>query len=251
MTLKSDSIAILGAGYVGRALAARHPKSLVTHRQPPDPTQGMEPGQPFHRFKLEEPATWAGLPLAGRIVVWTFPAMPLPLVQRFYQGHVKEAAALIVLGSTSAYKVEHPGQLVTEATPLDMTQPRVAGEEWLRQQGATILQLAGIFGPGREPLGWLQRGRIRSGCKLVNLIHVDDIVAAIEAIAERPQPGLRINVSNGQPLMWNELVAGFQRSGELPGEFELRQIEPGLDSKQIANERLRALMPGYAFRTPI
>lgn len=235
---------ILGAGYVGRSLQAAHADAVATHR----------PGTPLGPrelpFDLTQPASWLGLPTAGADVVWTFPARPIDQVEAFYYAKLAACRTLIVLGSTSAYRVTTPDELVTEETALDLTQPRVQGEEWLRARGATILQLAGIFGPGRRPLTWLQKGLIKNGRKTVNLIHVDDIVAAVEACRRTPQPGERINVSNGHAPAWRALVAHYRATGELPADFSLPEADPGLENKRVANEKLRSLLPGHIFLTP-
>jgi nucleoside-diphosphate-sugar epimerase len=235
---------ILGAGYVGSALKAELPDAIVTHR----PGKPLAPGE--HPFLLEEPDTWGALPTPGADVVWTFPARPLDLVQKFHREKLGEARSVLVLGSTSAYLTRSPDETVSESTPLDLTQERVAGEEWLREQGAMVLQLAGIFGPNRHPLQWLRKGLIKNGRKRVNLIHVDDIVLAIQALVKTPQPGVRINLANGLAPRWNELVEQFKRQGELPPDFSLAQTESGGDSKFVANERLRALLPGHPLLHP-
>lgn len=238
---------ILGAGYVGQALLRLFPAAHATRRQP-------SPLARTQVFDLQQPGTWGNPPLAGRPVVWTFPAEPLAAVQAFHDAYLKHAGSLIVLGSTSAYLVqesaESPVVTVTEQTPLDMAQPRVQGEEWLRRQGATVLQLAGIFGPGREPAGWLQRGLIRDGAKVVNLIHVDDIVRVVAHLLDHPLPGERINVANGEPLPWRELLARLKRDGRAPTDLMLGETGPGVRGKRVDNHRLRVLLPGYDFIRP-
>ena len=247
MSNHHSPITILGAGYVGQALRRQLPDAEATHRQPsPEPLT--------HAFQLEDAATWPHVPLAGRTVVWTFPAQPLEQVQGLYEAHLKDAAGLIVLGSTSAYQVPEAAAntvvTVDETTPLDLTRPRVQGEEWLRQQGATVLQLAGIFGPDREPADWLRRGRIKDGAKIVNLIHVDDTVALIIHLLAHPLPGKRINVSNGKPIVWRELAAQFQREGKIPGDLVLSESIPGQWGKRIDNGELRRLLPHFRFIQP-
>lgn len=238
-------LTVLGAGYVGGALLRRFPAAAATRRRP---QEGL------HVFDLEDEASWRNPPLAGRHVVWTFPAEPVDRVRAFHRACLGEAASLIVLGSTSAYLLspedEADARLIDEHAPLDLGAPRVQGEEWLRGQGATVLQLAGIFGPGREPEGWLRRGRIRDGAKLVNLIHVDDILAAIARLLEQPLPGERINAANGEPLAWRELAERFRRSGRLPADWTLPESGPGTYGKRVDNRRLHALLPGRDFLRP-
>lgn len=235
---------ILGAGYVGRALKAAAPGAVATHR----PGHVLAPGE--LAFALEDEATWAALPAHGADVVWTFPAAPLPLVERFFERKLQEVRTLSVLGSTSAYVTAAPDELVTEESPLDLAQPRVAGEEWLRRRGAVVLQLAGIHGPGREALGWVRRGLIKNGRKRVNLIHVDDIVAAIQAVQARAPRGERINVADGESQPWNDVITRAVSSGALPPGFALPQLTPDASSKRVSNGRLLELLPGHRFQTP-
>jgi hypothetical protein len=238
-------ITILGAGYVGSALLRSFPSAGATHRSPASQSRRF-------RFDLDDPSTWRNPPLVGRTVIWTFPATPPDRVRSFHDRYLRDARGLIVLGSTSAYLTAENDAVaeVDEHAPLDMTQPRVQGEEWLRTQGATVLQLAGIFGPGREPDGWLRRGRIRDGAKLVNLIHVDDIVAVIAHLVADPAPGERINVANGEPIAWRDLAARFRADGRIPADFALPESGPLEFGKRIDNRRLRELLPGHIFRTP-
>jgi nucleoside-diphosphate-sugar epimerase len=246
-SVTTRGLTILGAGHVGRHLLQRFPDADVTHRQPSAGARSRE-------FRLDDRATWRSPPLAGRSVVWTFPAEPLELVAAFHDACLRQVSGLIVLGSTSAYRtVQRAGQsvvTVSEESPLDPDSPRVAGEEWLRSRGATVLQLAGIVGPGRRPEDWLLRRRITDGGKLVNLVHVEDIVAVIAHLLEHPQPGRRINVANGHTVAWRELVERFRRAGTLPAEFELPADPPGERGKLVDTRLLRSLLPDHEFRVP-
>lgn len=180
--------------------------------------------------------------------MWTFPAAPVEVALRFREERIPRSANLIVLGSTSAYRTSETDQWIDESAPLDLSQARVEGEERLRETGATVLHLAGIWDAARDPLRWLTEGRIKNGRKYVNLAHTDDIVAAIEAALLTPRPGERINVSDGEPRRWSEHVERLVASGRLPPTFRLPEADPGVDSKRISNDRLRALLPaGYTF----
>jgi len=242
---KNTALTILGAGYVGQALLRRFPAAAATRRQAMPPALA---------FDLRDPVSWNNPPLANHTVVWTFPAEPPALVQAFSAARLQDAAGLIVLGSTSAYRVpdaaDSPPVSVTEASPLDLNQPRVQGEEWLRERGATVLRLAGIFGPGREPVGWLRKGLIKDGAKLVNLIHVDDIVAVIAELLAHPRPGERINVADGEPVSWRELAARFRRDGRIPPDFTLPESRPGEYGKRVDTGRLCRILPSHRFLHP-
>ena len=243
----ATSITILGAGYVGRALLARFPHADATHRQ-----RSAQPRT--HEFDLEDPPSWGNPPLHGRHVIWTFPAAPLARVRQFHEAHLQQAAGLIVLGSTSAYRlaVSDADAVATidESAALDLEQPRVRGEEWLRAKGATVLQLAGIFGPGREPVDWLRSGRITDGARLVNLIHVEDIVGVVAHLLAQPMPGQRLNLANGEPLAWRELAARWKRQGTVPADLVLPSSRAGEYGKRVDVTRLQALLPEHRFRQP-
>lgn len=235
---------ILGAGYTGAALLRRFPRAAATHRAARDGA---------FAFTLEDEASWRNPPLAGRHVVWTFPAAPLPLVQAFHEACLRDAANLIVFGSTSGYLLEDDAgiPLLDEDAALDLRLPRVQGEEWLRARGATVLRLAGIFGPGREPADWLRRGLIRDGARLVNLIQVEDIVALVARLFEHPAPGAHINVAGGEALAWRDLAARLQERGELSPDWSFPETgAAAVHGKRIDNRRLRGLLPGHVFRQP-
>ena len=222
----ADPALILGSGYVGRRLAAALP-GVCTRRL-------AEAGPATLVFDLADDTTWAALPAPG-VVVWTFPAGPLAAVERFHAAYLHRARQVIVLGSASCYRVPAPDAWVDEDAPLDSARPRVAGEEFLRARGATVLALALIWGPDRSPAGWLRAGRIANGRKYVNLCHVDDIVATVRALLARPQPGARLIVCDGAPRRWQAWAAAY----DLPAP---PAAPVGRESKRLRADRLRALL---------
>ena len=81
---------------------------------------------------------------------------------------------------------EYPPPWIDESAPIDLTKPRVQGEEYLRNEhGAIVLRVAGIYGPGRNPLDWIRQGRVGPSRKYVNLIHVEDLAAICLAALEK------------------------------------------------------------------
>ncbi len=72
-----------------------------------------------------------------------------------------------------------------------------------------IFRLAGIYGPGRNPLEALKRGTARRIVKqgqVFNRIHVDDIANVLEASIKRPNPGTVYNVTDNEPAPPQEVV---------------------------------------------
>lgn len=221
---------ILGCGYVGSEVLRRNPQAHFTKRS---------------SFELSNRETWhesiLGLPADG-IVLWTFPAacseqeelLAVELYDRFFREH-----RVVIYGSTSSYLVGTEGEWVTEETPLNLAQVRTRTEEKLRQKGACILQLAGIFGPGRDPVKWYEKGYIQTGLSYLNLIHLRDIVSITQQMFSLEKiAGERFNLSNGKPKTHFEIVDELKERNLLPSDFSL-PIAHKPDSKRVSNEKIK------------
>ncbi|MDO9118323.1 MAG: hypothetical protein Q7U39_10215 [Nitrospira sp.] len=207
-----NPLVILGSGYTARFLwpliADRSPTVFATSRSPEQHLSYVPPAHRL-RFDLSQQDTWTNIPRDADLL-WCFPATPLELVRQFAASLSGSARRLVVLGSTSAYDtgVSHayPPPWIDETAPIDLSKPRVQGEEHLRlEHGAIVLRVAGIYGPGRNPLDWIRSGRVGPTRKYVNLIHVEDLAAICLAAVERGQPGEAYNVSDGQPRTWEDI----------------------------------------------
>ncbi|NWF74559.1 MAG: hypothetical protein HXY51_16175, partial [Nitrospirae bacterium] len=179
----------------------------------------------------------------GADLIWCFPATALKQVQDFARRLDGPPRRIVVLGSTSAYDVsdhstEYPPPWIDESGPIDLSKPRVQGEEFLQKEyGAIVLRVAGIYGPGRNPVDWVREGRVSPSRKYVNLIHVKDLAAICLLALEKGKPGEAFNVSDGQPRTWNEICAtAHQRWGVTPAVVN-KDSSPG---KRISNAKLRA-----------
>ncbi|MGQ0666581.1 MAG: hypothetical protein ACT4O4_06070 [Nitrospiraceae bacterium] len=219
----SKSLTILGAGYTARfllPLAARHyARVLATSRDPDRQLNDLAPARRT-RFDLTQRETWQNIPTEADLL-WCFPAMPTDLVREFAATLAPQSRRLVVLGSTSSYKVgastEYPPPWIDETAPMDLTKPRVQSEEFLRTDcGAIVLRVAGIYGPGRNPLDWIRTGRVSPSRKFVNLIHVDDLASVCLAALEQATPGEPYNVSDGTPRTWKEICESAQHRWKVP-----------------------------------
>ena len=228
------TLIILGSGYTARILfplAARHyHKVIATSRDPEKHLAHLLPEQRL-RFDLAQPDTWTSLP-ASADILWCFPAAPPDFVQQFGERLNTSPRRLVVLGSTSAYDVghstEYPPAWIDEAAPIDLTKPRVQGEEYLRKAlGAIVLRVAGIYGPGRNPLDWIRKGRVGSSRKYVNLIHVEDLASICLAALERGTPGEVYNVSDGTPRTWKQICKFAQQRWGIMPSTSIADTEPG------------------------
>jgi nucleoside-diphosphate-sugar epimerase len=204
------------------------------------------------RFDLEQLSTWLNIPV-GADLIWCFPATPLEQVQAFARTLTAPPRRIVVLGSTSAYdapshSTEYPPPWIDESALVNLTKPRVQGEEFLRTNcGAIILRVAGIYGPRRNPIDWIRIGRVSPSRKYVNLIHVEDLATICLAALEHGKPGELYNVSDGQPHTWNDIcVTAQQRWGVTAAAAAKEDLSSG---KRISNAKLRAEL-GYVLRYP-
>jgi nucleoside-diphosphate-sugar epimerase len=209
-------IIILGAGYAGRFIyahaIARGVSVTATSRVP---KTHLDFAAPSHRleFDLDRPITWRHIP-AGADIVWCFPAMPLQGVQAFAEAALRQVGRVVVLGSTSAYETadDDPDAVIDESSPIDRTRPRVIGEEYLRTHAAAmVLRVAGIYGPGRNVVDWIRRGKVGPSTRYVNLIHVEDLAAICLRALEKGRRGESYNVSDGNPRRWSEICDEAQK----------------------------------------
>jgi hypothetical protein len=204
---------ILGAGYTGRYLmteATRQGTITLSSSRDPERHLAHIPLPQRLTFNLAQPDTWEHIPTDCDLM-WCFPAAPLEQVQAFAEHLGAPTRRLVVLGSTSAYDVpdqvsESLPPIIDESSPIDLRKPRVQGEEYLRKKhGAIILRVAGIYGPGRNPLDWIRSGRVGPSGKYVNLIHVEDLASICLLALAKGRPGEIYNVSDGTPRTWADI----------------------------------------------
>lgn len=248
------SIAILGSGYTGRwiyRLAGEQSLRVrASSRQPDRHLTEVDPQARF-RFDLADSTTWTAVPPDADLI-WTFPATPLEQVRAFARQCCNSPRRLVVLGSTSAYGrgdtlAEDLPPWIDETHPVNTGLPRVQGEEYLRtHHGAIILRVAGIYGPHRNPVEWIQQGRVGPTNKFVNLIHVEDLAQLCLLALEAGQAGETYNVSDGQPRRWADICAEVTSKW---GIVSPRQADRSESGKRIRNQKVIAQF-GYTLRHP-
>jgi uncharacterized protein YbjT (DUF2867 family) len=250
----TSPLIVLGSGYTGRVLlrmgTSQGRTVHATSRNPLNNLAGI-PSEQCLRFDLEQPSTWLNIP-AGADLIWCFPATPLEQVQTFARTLDAPPRRIVILGSTSAYKApdhsaEYPPSWIDESAQIDLTKSRVQGEEYLREQhGAIVLRVAGIYGPGRNPIDWVRTGRVTPSRKYVNLIHVEDLASICLTALEHGKPGEAYNVSDGTPYLWSEICATAQQRW---GVAAAAVKEDRASGKRINNTKLRTEL-GYVLKHP-
>ena len=230
--MKQHRVVILGSGYLARfmlSLTSFYVDVLHTSRDPNSNLRWVPPKQQV-RFDLEQRDTWSNIP-SDTDLLWCFPAAPVDSVREFAMRIKGLFRKLVVLGSTSAYDVaassDYPPPWIDESTSIDLSKPRVQGEELLRKEcGAIVLRVSGIYGPNRNPLDWIRTGRVSPSRKYVNLIHVEDLAAVCVAALERGQRGEVYNVSDGTPRHMERDL--YDRAGSMAPARNLRAINSSL-----------------------
>ncbi len=245
---------ILGSGYTGRylydAAQERGARVWATSRHP---AHNLPPSHDNDRltFDLARPATWPDLPPDCR-VLWCFPAQPIELVRHFAASRLEHIRRLVVLSSTSAYNRPHPEWTfpppwLDESAPIDTTLPRVQGEEFLRTHcGAIVLRVAGIYGPGRNPLDWIRRHRVAPSHRYVNLIHVEDLAGICLEFCESGHSGEVYNVSDGVPRTWHDICRIAHDRWSVAPLATRERDHPG---KRIATAKLQRFLK-YTLKHP-
>jgi len=216
---------------------------------------------------LDNGATLASLPVAGRILYYFAP----PPASGHGDPRLDAALAaidpsrlpaVVVYISTSGVYGDCRGDWVTEAQPLnpqsERARRRAAAERTLRRWsedsgGAiVILRVPGIYGPGRLPLEAIRSGRPllrEEESPYSNRIHAGDLAAACFLAARRGRAGAAYNASDGHPTTMTDYfnrvadAAGLPRPPQIGMEEARRVLPPALlsfldESKRLDNRLL-------------
>ncbi|MCB9849157.1 MAG: SDR family oxidoreductase [Phycisphaerales bacterium] len=129
--------------------------------------------------------------------------------------------------------------LATERTLLDAGVENEQG----REVQISVVRLAGIYGPGREPARFAARfaGQERDdGEVYLNLVHLDDIVAALARLRTIPHHGV-LNLADDTPTTRRVVFDPILRAANLP-PVRWTAGASGDRGKRIANGRIKALL---------
>lgn len=155
------------------------------------------------------------------------------------------------LGTTAVYG-DRGGDWVDEDSTLLPSSPRavarVAAERGWLASGLPVhlFRLAGIYGPGRNPIRDLLDGTARRIVKpgqVFSRIHVEDIATVLEASIAAPNPGRAYNVCDDEPAPPQDVVAfaaellGVPAPPALP--FATAELSPMARSFYMDNRRVR------------
>ena len=237
------TVCILGGGWVGNRLynTLNPSTTYISYRSSSHSAEGK------FNFELENRQSWDNLPSA-QVVLITFALNNLDLTKELIEAlRAKGTEHILVYSTIGVYVLLEGDALTTEETPLgglghmgNSLDARIECEEYCRNNGAMILPLGGIIGDDRSAYSILRKGYISDGNKLVNLIHVDDIIYATKYFINHPQNGRRVNITAGY-YTWQEIA--LQLGFNLP-------LGTGQGSKRVDNSLLRSFIGDYSFRKP-
>lgn len=214
---------LLGAGYSAKAmispLLARGYEVIATTRSPEKAAQlkglGVTPLIYNGDFNTPMQKSLA----SAELILTSIPPQDngdpfLNNLPRPFTALTPKAKWIGYLSATSVYG-DRQGQWAFEdelLRPLTRRGKNRANAEinWL-ETGAPvhIFRLAGIYGPGRNPFDRLREEKARAVIKpghVVNRIHLDDIVSALLASIDRPDPLKIYNIADGHPATPQEVL---------------------------------------------
>lgn len=274
-----ENIAILGCGYVGRALAAcwqeqGHFVTGTTTRQErvallqpllsrvvamtgddASAVQSLVQGQDTvvisvapTGFQVADEATYEK----------TYLTTAENLLQALKQ--TPSVKQVIYLSSYSVYG-DRQGEWVDETASISPTESRsqmlyeaeqIVSQADSEHQRICILRLGGIYGPGRELVGMLGGmagmtlpGR---GDRVINWIHRDDIVGVIEFARLNELQGIYNLVDDSQLTVKEQLERICSRYGLPPANWDQSKLSLPGKSVRVSNQKLKAT--GYQFIHP-
>ena len=266
----SRRVLIAGCGYVGSATADLfHAAGWEVEGWTRSPESGIELSAKSYRVRAVDIAEPAAVEKAAgdfEVVIHCASSRGggAESYRRVYFDGAKNLIEILRPGrfiftsSTSVY-AQTNGQWIDETSPAE---PRHEtgkilrqAEEFVRQEGGTIVRLAGIYGPGRSAL--LRKflsGEARlenGGGRYQNQAHRDDIAAGLFYLATLPDDPEIVNVVDNEPLTQLECYTWLAEklSRPVPPESASSGVRKrGTSNKQVSNRKLRAL--GWTPRFP-
>lgn len=166
-----------------------------------------------------------------------------------------------VYGQTDGGPVKETAftQPSTETGKILVETEKLLGDAWMRfKVPAVILRTAGIYGPDRGHL-FLQylAGKAKmdgDGSRILNMIHVDDLVGVILAALKSGRPGEIYNAVDDEPIpqlhffRWLSETLGEAMPPSASAE-ETAGRKRGITNKRVVNRKL-VMELGYRFKYP-
>jgi nucleoside-diphosphate-sugar epimerase len=270
---------IIGCGYVGLplgALLASQGHNVFGIRRTPqsDPELLARNIAPLH-LDITDPAQLASIEPSFDVVINLVSSSKggLEDYRRVYLEGTKNILrwlskspprAYLYTSSTSVY-AQADGSWVDESSPAEPDSPtsqvlidterELISAHRTNSFPAMILRASGIYGPDRGHLfqQFLKgEATIRDdGSSWINMIHVDDLAAAIAHLIHHGQPGEIYNATDDEPVTQLDFFRWLadRLSKPLPPNAPADpNRKRGLTNKRVSNQKLKAT--GFSFKYP-
>lgn len=261
----SSRLLIIGAGYLGQALAKREGLEIFTARRSPT-NDSLSIA-----CDVTRPETLQNLPNVDAIFYAVSADESTDAAyQRAYADGVRNVLAayadrrprFLLASSTSVY-AEDQGRWVTEDDGVlvseGMSRFIVEGEKALLASGfpGAILRFGGLYGPERTAFARRVQNREEALSKgpapFANRIHRDDAVGIAAFLLGDKSPSMRVvnavdcaAVDRNEVILWMIDFLGMDRCSYPEREGSVQGLHRG--NKRISNERILSL--GYRFLYP-
>ena len=273
----TKKLVCLGMGYSAAALADRLTAQgwavVGTCTSPEKRVALAARGVTAALFSRQEPLSPDILVGATHLVSSIPPDEHGDLAAAWLADNVAATGGLVWAGllSTTGVYGNRNGDWVDEAADLRPTavrsRRRVDSERaWLELHRAHgipthVFRLAGIYGPGRNPLDRIRRGEARRIVKpglVLGRIHLEDIVGVLCASMEKPRPGAIYNVTDDEPAPPQDVIAyGCGLLGVDPppvedfADADMSAMARSfyVECKRVRNDRIKREL-GYRLRYP-
>jgi nucleoside-diphosphate-sugar epimerase len=268
----SRRVAIIGCGYLGRELgrilASRGHRVMATTTTPARLPELEAAGMDARRIVSSDLAGIAGLMADCDVVYLTLAAgrrstsyreIYLAAAQNVVRAFPASPVTRVIYTSSTAVYAQDDGNWVDEFSPTEPTSENARAlveTERALLDGApvgiqvSVVRLGGIYGPGRSMLDFAERfaGQERSdGDVFLNLVHVDDVVAALVRLLDVPHHG-QLNLVADHPTTRRTVFDPLLAAHGLPPVRWTSDPHAGR-GKRVRNGRIKELL-GLRLRHP-
>lgn len=147
---------------------------------------------------------------------------------------------LSIVGTTGSFLVENINQEIDENSKVDKKHDRFAVEEFLRSKAGRVIFSSGIYGPGKSPVNWLRKSRVKNSPSYVNLVHVEDLAQCIVHAHLFGEKSKNYIATNNKPEKWSDLIDRWREHFDFPEPEMTSNIKE--NSKKVYAKQLKSLM---------
>ncbi|MEO0787817.1 MAG: SDR family oxidoreductase [Bacteroidota bacterium] len=269
MADKIERIGVLGSGWLGLPLVGHLARSgryhlLATTRSSEKLEDIKQAGAspillnlPTSQKQITDTATQQLLSADALIITLppgrsranTFQAYQAEISSVIVLAKMHNCGHLLYTSSTGVYG-RAEGLLDEQSSTVPITESARAvlwAEQAFRDSGipATILRLAGLYGPGRNPGKWFQGRPIKQADAPVNLVHQQDVIRAIELVIEHSSWGQVYNVCGHEHPPKSEI---YTKAAKALGLEPPTSEAGGVNGKMVSSEKIRTHL-GWSSRS--